>query len=314
MQNVMIDGISGPLANQLAESLSHHPEISRLVGVEPEMSSNWSREIELISVEPDHRRQLECLRDYEIDTVIQCGLAPDRTGTCSKPAAGDVIGTMRLGAAIGHPKSPVRSWVVLSSSSVYPVNSARPLLNREGNETVADEATGDTSIVEAEEYASSIARCVPHLNVSILRLQELIGKSIRGSLSAHLELGRVPVVIGYDPILQFLHIEDAVAAASFAAHVELAGIYNVASRGEMRFSDFLHSVDRDGIWFPPMEVGPLAPIAESLGLPHIPNGLLALLRFGHAVDTHKIEAAGFKPSADQMDCAAVLRSAGGAGS
>lgn len=307
MKNVMIDGLPSPLADQLVESLSELPEIERLVGVEPALSSNWSQKIELIAVEPDHRLRLECLRDYEIDTVIQCGLAQDRTGACCKPAAADVIGTMRLGAAIGHPKSPVRSWVVVSSSAVYPVNSTRPLLNRESSKTVADEVVSDTSIVEAEEYASAVARRVPHLNVAILRLQELIGKTVRGSLSAHFDLAVVPAVIGHDPVLQFLHIEDAVAAVCFAARVELAGIYNVASRGVIRFSDFICGINRQTIWLPPIEAGALAPIAESIGLPHIANGLLDRLRFGHAIDTQKLESAGFKPSADQLDCAAVLR-------
>ena len=307
MKNVLIDGVSSPLANRLAELLSHRPEIERLVGVEPAMNSNWPQEIELVAFESDHRRQLKHLRDYEIDTVIQCNLAPDRTGACCKPSAADVIGTMRLGAAVGHAKSPVRSWVVLSSSAVYPVNSTRPLLNHEASKTVADEVASDTSIAEAEEYASAVARRVPHLNVAILRLQELIGKDVRGPLSAHFDLELVPAVIGHDPVLQFLHIGDAVDAVSFAADRELAGIYNVASRGVIRFSDFLCSIHRKSIWLPPIEAGPLAPIAESLGLPHIANGLLARLRFGHAIDTHKLESAGFKPSADQLDCAAVLR-------
>jgi UDP-glucose 4-epimerase len=307
MKNVMIDGVSNPVAAQLAASLSQRQEIKRLIGAETAVSANWSEDVELIAMEPDHRRQLECLRDYEIDTVIQCGVAPDRLGVCHKPAPADVIGMMRLGAAIGHAKSPVKSWVVLSSSSVYPINSMRPLLNDEASRTLVDEAASDTSMIEAEDYASAIARRVPHLNVSILRLQELIGSGIRGPLSAHFEARRVPTAMGHDPVLQFLHIEDAVAAISFAAQVELAGVYNVASRDVIRLSDLLCMIGRESIWLPPVEAGAFVQVAESLGLPHFASGLLPRLRFGHAIDTRKLECAGFKPSADQTDCAELLR-------
>lgn len=307
MRNVMVDGADGPLGNRLAEFLARRPEVKRLVGVEPDSSSDWSPDIEMTACEPDHRRQLEFMQEYEIDTVIQCGVAPDRSGAPQQAEMADVIGTMRLGAAIGHAESPVRCWVVLSSSSVYPVNSNRPLLNREGSKAPTDVDVLSTSLLEAEKYAGDVARRAPHLNVAILRLQELIGLDVRGALSAHFDQTLVPSVIGHDPVIQFLHIEDAVAAISFAANLELAGIYNVASRGEIRFSDFLANTKRQGFWLPPIGAGALAPFAAMLGLPHIPDGLLDRLRFGHAIDTGKIEAAGFNASADQLDCAAVLQ-------
>jgi len=307
MKNVMLDGAASPLGNRLAEFLADRPEVKRLVGIEAELSSDGSPEIETTAYEPDHRRQLEFMREYEIDTVIQCGVAPDRSGGPMKSEMADVIGTMRLGAAIGHADSPVRSWIVLSSSSVYPVNSNRPLLNHEGSKTLADEDVLSTSLLEAEEYAADVARRAPHLNIAILRLQELIGLDVRGALSSLFDQTLVPSVIGHDPVIQFLHIEDAVAAVSYAANLELAGIYNVASRGVIRFDEFLASTRRQSFWLPPIEAGPLAPFAAMLGLPHIPDGLLDRLRFGHAIDTGKIEAAGFKASADQLDCAAVLR-------
>ena len=126
-------------------------------------------------------------------------------------------------------------------------------------------------------------------------------------LSAYFDQRVIPGVFGHDPVIQFLHLEDAVAAVSFAAELELAGIYNVASRGFIRFSEFVESLERSGIGLPPIAAGPFTPLAARLGLPHISEGMLDRLRFGHAIDTAKLEAAGFKASADQLDCAAVLR-------
>ena len=307
MKNVLIDGATSPLGARLAETLSHRPDIRRLVGVEPEMSSSWSPYVELIDFEPDHRMQFQMLQDFGIDTVIQCGLAPDRTGDRTSAIAASVIETMRLGAAIGHAGSPVRCWVVLSSSSVYPVDSKRPLLNTEDSATVAEDDLINASLVEAEEYAADVARRSPHLNVAILRLQEIIGKGVSGPLASHFDQRVVPTVLGHDPLLQFLHIEDAIDAVECAADLELAGIYNVASNGVIRLGDFVSCLEKQTIPFLPIETGVLSSLSATLGLPSLPDGLLPRLRFGHAIDTHKIEAAGFKPKADQLDCAAALK-------
>lgn len=307
MKNVLIDGATSPLGMRLAETLSHRPDIRRLVGVEPEMSSSWSPDVELIDFEPDHRMQLQMLQDYEIDTVIQCGLAPDRTGETRAAVAAGVIETMRLGAAIGHTGSPVRCWVVLSSSSVYPIDSKRPLLNSEDSATVGEDDLLNASLVEAEEYAADVARRSPHLNVAILRLQEIIGKDVRGPLSSHFDQSIVPSVLGHDSLLQFLHVEDAIDAVACAADLELAGLYNVASNGVIRFGDFVSCLEKPTVPFLPIETGVFASLSATLGLPSLADGLLPRLRFGHAIDTHKIEAAGFKPKADQLDCAAALK-------
>ena len=308
MKNVMIDGASSPLGARLAEVLSHRSDIERLMGVEPDLSSHWSPDVELIDCEPDHRLQLQYMQDYEIDTVIQCGLAPDRSGEEErKEVAANVIETMRLGAAIGHKGSPVRSWVVLSSSAIYPIDTRRPLLNSEDSETVGEEDLVNFSLVEAEEYAIDVARHSPYLNVAILRLQEIVGKDVRGPLASYFDQALVPYVIGHDPVLQFLHLEDAIAAAQCAADLELAGIYNVALNGLIRFNEFISHLEKPTIPVLPFESGTLGALAGIVGLPHLPDSLLPLLRFGHAIDTNKIQAAGFKPKADQTDCAAAMR-------
>jgi UDP-glucose 4-epimerase len=306
MKNVMIDGATCPLGMRLADALSKRDDVERLVGLEATITSQWASNIELLASEPDHRLQLEFIRDYEIDTVIQCSLARNRSGEIAGDRSADVIRTMRLGATIGSASCPVRSWVVLSSSAVYPHSSAGPLLKRETDPIATADTDRGSALVEAEQYALDIARRSPHLNVAILRLQELVGPDFRGPLSTHFNQAVVPTVLGYDPAIQFLHVEDAISAIAFAAELELAGIYNVASRDIVRLSEFMLSLGRPNVLHPPFRFGALSTLAALARLPHITEEVFDLLRFGHAVDTAKIETAGFKPMADQLDCAAVL--------
>jgi UDP-glucose 4-epimerase len=198
--------------------------------------------------------------------------------------------------------------VIASSSSIYPVSSQSPLLHRESGEIDSGEGTLGASIREAEDYARDIALRRPHLDVAILRLQQLAGESVRGPMSALLAQPILPNPIGFDAPFQLLAVEDAVRALTFAAEMELAGVYNVASTGTIRMSEAIRILEKPSLPVLPFETrGALAGLARRLGVPHIPEGMLDALRFGHALDTGKLTAAGFEPETDQATCLAALR-------
>ena len=302
MKRVVLTGAATPFGRRVAAHLAQHPEVERVLGfggrAEPEPLSG----VEPLRKPDDHRKLVEILRAERVDTVVQCDLAPDRDGARTLPSDPGVIATMKMGAALGYEALPVRAWVLVGSSSVYPVRSHAPLLHSERSPTVVEEHTPAAALLEAEDYARDLADRAPYLNVAILRLAPLVGPGIQSALSWVLSRPRVPSVLGFDPAIQLLHVDDAVAAVGLAASVELAGVYNVASRGVIRWSDALQCIGRPTLPVLPIEAGPLAPLARALGIPHVPPGLLDLLRFGHAVDTAKLAHAGFEPSHDQPSC------------
>ena len=72
MKNVWIEGAVTPFGERLAHAVVKVAGVERVVGVEPEARPDWDPRIEWLHVEPDHRGQLELMREYAIDTVIQC--------------------------------------------------------------------------------------------------------------------------------------------------------------------------------------------------------------------------------------------------
>lgn len=307
MHNAMVTGAHTPLGRRVLEELRHCSGLEHIAGVEPIAGSEPMQGVELVSFKSDHRDLVEYLISNRIDTVLHTDMAPDRDGGHCEALEARVIETMRLGAAIAHAESPVRSWVVASSSTVYPVGSQAPLLHREDGQVDAAEGTLAASILEAEDYARDVASRCPHLDVAILRLQQLVGDGIDSPISALLGQPILPSVIGFDAALQLLSIEDAVRALVFAARLELAGVYNVASVGMIRMSEVTRELNRFGFPVIPLEFPRLASLARRFGFPHVPKGMLDLLCFGHALDTSKLLSAGFEPKYDQAACVATFR-------
>lgn len=315
MKNVLVNGATSVLGRALLRQLRAREDVEHLFGFEHELSSDWLDGAELLPFPDDHRGLVALLAEYSIDTVMHCDLAPDRSGSQFAPSEARVIDTMRLGAGIASADGPVRAWVIASSSSVYPANSQAPRLQREASDLEAGEGTPAASILEAEEYARDVAARCPHLNVAILRLQHLVGTGVRGPLAALLRQPIIPKVIGYDPSIQMLAIEDAVSALVFAAELELAGVYNVASAGTIRASELAGRLGKPSLPVLPFEAGSaLGGLARGFGVPYVPEGTLDILCFGHALDTDKLAIAGFEPRFDQIACLERLRderSAGG---
>jgi len=278
-------------------------------GVEtrPRHVSKPDATIEIVSLVPDHRPFIDFLARERVGTVIQCAVASDRSGESSHASEADVITTMCLGAATTHSGSGVRSWVLLSSSAIYPIESRSSLLQGEEQETRHEGDAAARSLVEAEDYARDVALRNTHISVCILRLQQLIGPGVRGPLAAMISQSLVPTLLGFDPPIQFLHMEDAASAAAFAAIHELPGVYNVASSGMIHWHEALRVSNRRAIPVLPMGTRFVEPILQKLKIPFVPAQLRNLLRFGHALDTRKLERAGWRPSFDQRRCLSGLR-------
>ncbi|MCA9504553.1 MAG: hypothetical protein H6748_19380 [Spirochaetaceae bacterium] len=307
MRRVVVLGAGRPLGARVLAALEALPGVERAIGLEsrPGFIPDDGPGIECLPWSPDHRAFAERLRKDEIDTVVDCALVEARTGARARTPGADVIAAMCVGAAVAHDDSPVRGWVVVSSTDYYPASSYRPLLHRE-EERVGDFATGPAeTIAEAEEYVRAIAERKPHVEVAILRLQAIVGAGFRGALAELFSRDRIPVCPGFDPAVQMLHPDDAVAAIVWAAEVGLTGVFNVASSGLLRLGEAVRRAGgRRAVALPfAPPVGRAA--LRALGLAPVAGELYDLLRHGNAVDAGKLARAGFEARRTQVDCLAA---------
>jgi UDP-glucose 4-epimerase len=282
--------------------------VEHAIGIEsrPRGHSREDSDLDFVCFVPDHRPLVEYFEKERIDAVVQCGLAADRNGLQVASSDADVIGTMCLAAAISQSGSQIRSWVLASSSAVYPIGSKAPLLHHESHEIPHQQSRLGASIAEAEDYSRDVAHRMPHVNIAVLRLQQLVGRDASGPLASLLERRPVPDPIGFDPVIQLLDLEDAANAIAFAIRIELAGIYNVASAGTIRWRRAIRAMGGSQIPVLAVSLPWLEPVLRRLGIPFAPAQLLDLLRFGHAVDTEKLERTGWRPQYDQLDCLRLL--------
>jgi UDP-glucose 4-epimerase len=119
--------------------------------------------------------------------------------------------------------------VLHSTWYVYGASPYNPALLTEDAPLKASEVTQDlVDAVELESLAQIYLWKHPELHMTIVRPCTVLGPGVRNSMSLLLSRPLVPVLMGFSPLMQFLHVDDMADALVAAFQQNRPGIYNVA--------------------------------------------------------------------------------------
>src|SRR4051812_8279865 len=250
MSVVLITGVSRFLGGRLAARLAADPQVDRVIGIDavPPRTADLPRLGRTEFVRADIRNPLvaKVLTQARVTTVVHAALmaSPRPVGGRVPMQEMNVIGTMQLLAAC-QKSDTVERVVVRSTTAVYGCGPADPAVFPEEMHQ-HDAAAGGYAkdAVEVEGYVRGFVRRRPDIEVSVLRLANVLGPTIDNGLTRYLGLPAVPTALGFDPRLQLLHEEDAVEVLRLAAVSSRPGVVNVAAAGVVSLSQLLRLIGR----------------------------------------------------------------------
>src|SRR3712207_5784289 len=210
-RRVLITGIAGQLAGQLAARLEADDSVEYVVGLDMVEPRHDLSRTEYVRADLSNPLIARILENTRVDTVVHLSLTavPSSAGGRSRMKERNVIGTMQLLAA-AQKATRLRKMIVRSTTAVYGSSYADPALFREDEAPRGARSGYSKDAVEVEGYARAFGRRRNDVDLSILRFANFIGPTIDSVLSGYLALPAVPTVPGYDPRLQPCHEVDAV--------------------------------------------------------------------------------------------------------
>lgn len=131
----------------------------------------------------------------------------------------------------------VRKMILASTADVYGAFPDNPAYITErqtprggrGSRFIGDKIDAERQFLKyAEKYPDSI--------VTILRPATILGPTIQSYKTRYLQRTLVPTVLGYDPLVQFIHEADLFQAFQLAIRKDCPGIFNLASKGVIPLS------------------------------------------------------------------------------
>jgi UDP-glucose 4-epimerase len=294
-RRVLVTGLSTYWGGRLAQALESFEHIEAIIGVDNEAPTRELERTEYVKVSNQHSLLERIVRAAEIDTVIDTRLVVNSLMAPPRLAhENNVIGTMNILAACTGADSPVRKFVFKSSTHYYGAEQDDPAFFTEEMGRPHPPRTGlERDILEAEAAVSEFAQRNPKTTVTVLRCANVLGPDVDTAFTRMFGLPLVPMVLGFDPRLQFVHEDDVVHALEHAAFHVAPGIYNVAADGVLAMSEAISLVDRAPLpVLPPWGTGLATSSLRRLGF-RIPSEVVNQLRFGRGVDNRLFKSTGF---------------------
>jgi UDP-glucose 4-epimerase len=187
--------------------------------------------------------------------------------------------------------------VMRSFTAVYGARGQNPAFLTEDRPLQPDPALGWVrDKLEAEQHAASFSRRYPDLKIAVLRFAPLLGPRVHTFYTRILDRRVVPVLMGYDPLVQMLHPDDALAAAEAAVDRPAAGAFNVVPSRPIPLLTALHLAGKVPVPVPHPVAYPIADLMWAAGVGEAPGGFCDYVRFPFVADGERARRElGFAP-------------------
>ena len=236
VKKILVTGIGGYWGNRVAEKLAENPEY-QVLGMDTIAPKQPVPGMDFIQADIRNPLLVKLLKSEKIDTVYHLAF---KESARPNEAAFDynVMGTMKVFGACAE--AGVKSIIFKSSTAVYgaaPQNSAFLTENHALN---GSRSYGSIRyLIEIEAFCNGFRRQSPNVNLTILRFANIVGPTVDSPLMRYLKQSVSPVLMGFNPMMQVIHEDDAVAALAHASSGHYPGIFNVAAEDTLPLGKLL---------------------------------------------------------------------------
>jgi UDP-glucose 4-epimerase len=234
-----------------------------------------------------------------VDTVVHAAFLSSPTHATSWAHELESIGTMHVLNAAAE--CQVRKLVVWSQTVVYGANPLNPNFLTEDHELRGEKSRSRfvKDKVEMERQVRRFRKENSDVIVTTLRTAPTLGPHIRNFATRFFTRPVAPTLMGYDPLMQFVHEQDVVDAFARAVDNDFAGEFNIVGDGVLPYSTILAMMGKVPIPMPHFLAYPVSQALWATQIFDSPPNFLDFLRFLCVADGSKAQRVmGFTPRWD----------------
>lgn len=239
---IAITGSAGYLGSHLVGLLEDSIRTKHIVSLDqrtPTTARQKTRHFQVDLTAHNAEDQLsDILKAENVSTVVHLAFHDSPTHTPDASHDLESVGTMRILNA--SRRTGVTKFVMWSQTSLYGASPKNPCYLDERRPLCADvNEMFFRDKMQAERDVLEFGQPGRGRVATILRTAPMVGPHISNYFTRYLNQAYVPTVLGFDPLFQFLHEADAIAAFKRALDVDAPGVFNIAGDGVLRLSKAL---------------------------------------------------------------------------
>ncbi len=219
----------------------------------------------------------------------------------------NVAGTKRLLECCAE--YGVKKLVVVSSSYVYGALPENPYyMDEETSLNVSRHYPDIRDLAEVDTLCTTFLWKYPEIATALLRPVNTLGYYVHSAIGRYLKLRYVPTVMGFNPMMQFIHEEDVAEAIARTLETGVRGVFNVVGPGAVPLKVAIGETGGTPVPLP-------EPLARStverlfrVGLYHLPSAALDFVKYPCTIDGRRFhEATEFRPIFNLEDTFSSVR-------
>ena len=293
---ILVTGITGQLGRIVAQKLDAAGH--EVIGIDRRPWYGAPKKVQLYQVDIRKRGAEDVFRKHRPEAVVHMATVT-HVYTQSDDRYRINLGGTR--AVFDHSvEYGVKQVLIIGRHTFYGAAADSPLYHTEEEPPMATASFPELAdLVAADLYAGSALWRYPQLDTAVLRVCYTLGPSKHGTLATYLDPPRVPTLLGFDPLFQFLHEEDVAHAVELALARKLRGVFNVAGLPPLPLSNIIAQAHRFAL---PLPEFVFTSMLGRFGLPRLTPGAVAHIKYPVVVDARRfVEATGFSATHSAED-------------
>ncbi len=292
---VLVTGIASHVGRMVAVDLLHREHL--VLGIDRRPWPDAPPGIEMFSTDIRKRPAEDVFRTRTPDAVVHLATVTHLSRRAKERHRINLGGTQALFEYCR--KYEVKQALFVGRHTYYGADAESALYHTEAEPPMAVTTYPELAdLVAADLYAGSALWRFPQIDTVVLRIAYLLGPSRAGTLANYLRGPRVPTILGFDPLFQFIHEQDAARAIVEALEKRLRGVFNVTGPRPVPLSLLIKVTGRSNL---PLVRPAFTRLIGRFGLPKLPKGAVNHIKYPVVVDGSAFrEATDFAPNFDEV--------------
>lgn len=310
---VGVTGVSSDLGRGLLPRLEADPLVDAIVVFDVARPKETTKKCTYVRVDltrPGMEEELtRSFREQKLDVLVHLAFVNSRVHGPAFAHELEVIGSMHVLAAaqaVG-----LSRLIFPSLTALYGARANSPAVCLEHHPLRGEGVRFITDRVEVEHQLEQFAQRNPEVHVVVLRFAPIVGATADNPFTRLLRSGFVPTILGFDPVWQVVHEEDAVTALHLALTTKARGSFNVIGDAAAPFSTIARLSGAQTVPLPGPLLRATITLLETAGVSSVPVPLLDFLRYSLVADGERARRLlGYEPRVTFQEAMASMRQRG----
>lgn len=288
--NVAITGTASFLGSTLLRTLESHPRFRQILALDVKpppfrlKKGDWKK-VDLTATGID-QKLTDLFKQFGVRVLVHAALLNQPVRDLEYSHELQSVGTMHLLTAAAAAK--VSKLILASTTDIYGAFPDNPNFLTESHPPRG----GDLSPflkdkVEVEAQCLQFQKEHPEVTVTLLRPATILGPTVNNFKTHFLQNPLIPTVMGFDPLIQFVHEKDLLRALLKVIQENHPGIFNIVAQGVLPLSRAIRLCKKTPLPIPSFLLYPSAELLWVANIGSVPGSHVNFLQYLCVADGRK---------------------------